>query len=713
MLLFSQQRSQLAELKGWSRQNAVTLRYHARMESMFANVLLSLDRAPEKPLFVVLDASHPEAPKMAAPLSAVPGVKLILWTRRGAPARAWWSEASLRIESPGHLEALSSYVRRFTPLKPVAPRLQQAVHAAPGRREPARRTASHRSVGRSGGYGAVPRAMWRASRRRGQTRPKRSPRRLAPATLGAGPETRDGPVQVGRAPESELPRVGKLGDLSQAELLCRLYEHRVSGELLVWVEGGQYVVEVRAGLPVSIASSQAPPMPLEELLVEMGAVTAREVEWAAARARRGRVVQTLLRTRAVSGEEVRQAEQLQLQGSLRACLERTGALYTLKQQPSPPTGGTPLALITYIASLTGHAATHNLGASLAPTRRLEAFLPLLREHFAGRLPLSWWERFDEAPTLGGLLSGLSNTLAAREAVQVMLEMGLLDVNEGAHSGAARLDDGARVGALGPGDVVASRYEIQAPLGEGATSIVYQALDLELNEPCALKVLHAESLQQRFKQELTISRRLNHPHIISIYNIGAYRGQKFLSMELLEGETLDQRITRGVPPLEEGIAILRMVVEGLMEAHRQGVIHRDLKPANIFLTDDGGLKLMDFGLAKVPRRGLTRAGFSAGSPVYMAPEQIQSFRDVSPATDYYALGVIAYELFTGSTPFSASDLTSLLLDHLSTPPPRPGALVLALPPELERLTLDLLEKAPEDRPQGGEVLERLAEAARVL
>ena len=259
-----------------------------------------------------------------------------------------------------------------------------------------------------------------------------------------------------------------------------------------------------------------------------------------------------------------------------------------------------------------------------------------------------------------------------------------------------------------GATVAGRYKLEAQIGQGGMASVYRAHDLELDEKVALKVFGAqrvtEVLLQRFKQELKLSRQLQHPNIIRLYDIGLHEGHRYLSMELLLGESLKERMARGLG-LREGLGFLVQACRGLQAAHEAGVTHRDVKPDNFFVTRDGVLKVMDFGIAKQHAApGVTVAGSIAGTPLYMSPEQIGNFSAVTHLTDLYALGVCAYELLSGAPPFQHDELVPLLMMHVNTAP-KP---LTGVPPELGALVLQLLEKDPARRVQScRELGEKLA------
>ncbi len=254
----------------------------------------------------------------------------------------------------------------------------------------------------------------------------------------------------------------------------------------------------------------------------------------------------------------------------------------------------------------------------------------------------------------------------------------------------------------PGATVAGRYRLEAKIGQGGMAAVFRAFDLELEENVALKVFSGEQTSEvllaRFKQELKLSRQLIHPNIIRLYDIGVHLGHRYISMELLVGKSLKDRMRT---PIEFRIALgfLLQACHGLQAAHDVGVVHRDVKPDNFFVTDDGVLKVMDFGIAKqYETPGVTVAGSIAGTPLYMSPEQIGNFSAVTPLTDIYALGVCAYEMFTGQVPFFHAELVPLLMMHVNTPPKPPRQRNPRISAALDAAILRLLAKDPRQRHQ---------------
>jgi serine/threonine-protein kinase len=254
--------------------------------------------------------------------------------------------------------------------------------------------------------------------------------------------------------------------------------------------------------------------------------------------------------------------------------------------------------------------------------------------------------------------------------------------------------------LVPGGVVAERYRIEAKIGEGGMAAVYRAFDLELSERIALKVFTTqnedEQLVARFKQELSLSRQLHHPNIIRLYDIGIVQGFRYLTMELLSGGDLKSKLGRPLD-VQTGVNYLLQCCAALQHVHDRGVVHRDIKPANLFVTNENVIKLMDFGIAKRQATpGLTVAGMIAGTPEYMSPEQISGFEKVTASTDIYALGIMAYEMFTGAVPFRHPELMPLLMMQLNEIPPSPRTKNPALPPAIETIVMKLLAKDASQR-----------------
>src|ERR1700727_1507242 len=215
----------------------------------------------------------------------------------------------------------------------------------------------------------------------------------------------------------------------------------------------------------------------------------------------------------------------------------------------------------------------------------------------------------------------------------------------------------------PGRLLASRYRIIALLGRGGMGEVYRSDDLRLAQPGALKFLpdeaaRDESLVERFKNEVRIARRVSHPNVCRVYDVGDMEGHTFFTMEYLDGEDLAPRLRRiGRLPEDKALDIARQLCAGLAAAHAKGVLHRDLKPANIMLDGRGQVVMTDFGLAGLSGQ-IHGADIRSGTPAYMAPEQLAG-KEVTAESDLYSLGLVLYEVFTGKRAFTADALSDLV------------------------------------------------------
>ncbi|MGK2858890.1 MAG: protein kinase domain-containing protein, partial [Thermoanaerobaculia bacterium] len=255
----------------------------------------------------------------------------------------------------------------------------------------------------------------------------------------------------------------------------------------------------------------------------------------------------------------------------------------------------------------------------------------------------------------------------------------------------------------------SHYRITSKLGSGGMGIVYEAEDTTLGRRVALKFLPIELARdgatlERFQREARAASALNHPGICTVYAIDQHEGQHFIAMELLEGETLSERVSRGAVPAAQLLEIGIQISDALESAHAKGIVHRDIKPANIFVNSRGQAKILDFGLAKIEQgRGsdptdatavrpdeLTKAGTTLGTISYMSPEQARA-QLTDARTDIFSLGTVLYQMATGVLPFQGETAAVVFEALLSRDPKPPTEIVPSLPPELNRILAQALEK----------------------
>ncbi len=261
-----------------------------------------------------------------------------------------------------------------------------------------------------------------------------------------------------------------------------------------------------------------------------------------------------------------------------------------------------------------------------------------------------------------------------------------------------------------------RYEIIREIGRGASAVVYLARDSALNRFVALKELLRidvgdETAAARFRREAELAARLTHPNIVAVYDYFEHEGTPYIAMEYVERGSLRPLVGRLTLP--EIFTVLEGLLEGLACAELHGVVHRDLKPENLMLTDDGQIKIADFGVAKASAAAttnLTRTGLVVGSPAYMAPEQA-SDDEIGPAADLYSAGVIAYELVTGTVPYTGGVAMSIMWRHVNEPLPALSLHKPGVDSRLARWIERLLEKDPSRRPAGAREAHKALSAIR--
>jgi serine/threonine-protein kinase len=251
--------------------------------------------------------------------------------------------------------------------------------------------------------------------------------------------------------------------------------------------------------------------------------------------------------------------------------------------------------------------------------------------------------------------------------------------------------------------LSGRYVLERELGRGGMATVWLAQDLKHDRPVALKVLHpnlASSLgPERFQREVKLAARLQHPHILTVYDSGESGGQLWFTMPFVEGQSLRERLgERKRLPLNEALRIAREVAQALQYAHEHGIIHRDIKPENILLTRDGHTLVTDFGVARPADEiapHLTGAGIVVGTPSYMSPEQATGDSHIDGRSDVYSLGSVLYEMVTGQTPFAGTSARSIVTKQLTEPPP-PIPMSAGVPEPVRRAINIALAKEPNER-----------------
>src|SRR5499427_7611140 len=257
------------------------------------------------------------------------------------------------------------------------------------------------------------------------------------------------------------------------------------------------------------------------------------------------------------------------------------------------------------------------------------------------------------------------------------------------------------------------YEILSELGAGGMGEVYRARDPRLGREVAIKVLPASFAQdadrlKRFEQEARAAGVLNHPNITAVYDFGSHDGAPYIVTELLEGETLRARLSTGAVPIRKAIDYAVQIAKGLAAAHEKGIVHRDLKPENVFLTNDGRVKILDFGLAKLKPEtvekgqtdmntvsGGTQPGVVLGTMGYMSPEQVRG-KAADKRSDLFSFGTILYEMLSGQKAFRGDTAADTITAILTKEPPDLSQTNKDVHPGLDRIVRHCLEKNPEER-----------------
>lgn len=253
-----------------------------------------------------------------------------------------------------------------------------------------------------------------------------------------------------------------------------------------------------------------------------------------------------------------------------------------------------------------------------------------------------------------------------------------------------------------GALLDGRYRVEARIATGGMSTVYRGLDVRLDRPVALKVMDARYADDyqfltRFHREARAIASLKHPGLVAIYDQGNDSAHPFLVMELIEGGTLRELLReRGPMPPHAVVAALRPVLGGLGVAHRAGLVHRDIKPENVLISDDGEVKLVDFGLVRaIAEAGVTSTSVILGTAAYLSPEQVLG-ADTEPRSDVYSAGIMAFELLTGATPFNGDSAITVANQRLDQDVPPPSSMIDGVPEEFDAFIARATARNPDDR-----------------
>jgi serine/threonine protein kinase len=258
-----------------------------------------------------------------------------------------------------------------------------------------------------------------------------------------------------------------------------------------------------------------------------------------------------------------------------------------------------------------------------------------------------------------------------------------------------------------------KYVVKRELGRGGMGAVYLAEQTGLGREVAIKELVPSAAAdpvalKRFLQEAQVMARTSHPNLVQVYDLEQVEGANYIVLEFVKGRSLRDFINRGRTPLPQVFAVMHGVLQALDYAHRHAIVHRDMKPENVLMSDEGNVKVADFGIARLtddtggPGSTATKTGTTVGTPQYMSPEQVASSK-VDGRSDLYSAGIMFYELIVGEPPFTASEADgpfTLMAKHVQAPPKPPSVRVPGLDPVLEEVILKSLSKRPEDRYQNG-------------
>ncbi|MEP6922831.1 MAG: serine/threonine-protein kinase [Pyrinomonadaceae bacterium] len=251
--------------------------------------------------------------------------------------------------------------------------------------------------------------------------------------------------------------------------------------------------------------------------------------------------------------------------------------------------------------------------------------------------------------------------------------------------------------------IVGNYQIVEKIGEGGMGAIYKCVDLMLERTVAIKVLRSEltddaSIVERFRREAKALARLNHPNITGVYNFFTHNNEYLIVLEYIDGQNLEQILAKkGKVSYENAYQTFSQITNALSFAHQQGIVHRDIKPANIMETADGKIKVTDFGIARIlGAKALTQIGRGPGSAYYASPEQIHALEDLDARSDIYSLGILLFQVLSGTLPFLGTSLPEILQKQLVTPAPPISGYLPTVSPVVEAVIKKSLAKKPEDR-----------------